>query len=290
MWHFISEHITEKTDKLFICQHRAELKGGDSHQSFVIRDDAKRYFVKTAPLVSPPYLEQEADGLEALAKTQTVATPSVICRGVASHQGEQTEYLVLQHIKFIDGSPEQWHQLGENIARLHKLASLDSFGWQRDNYIGRTPQINTSLRDWATFYAEQRIGVMLDKLNAQGVTLGNTDDIVDRVLAKLKHHQPTPSLLHGDLWSGNVGFNHHRPYLYDPAIYVGDRETDLAMTELFGGFPEHFYNAYNQAFPLSEGYIQRKDIYQLYHILNHAVLFHAHYVNMAKSAIKGLYQ
>lgn len=289
MWHFISEHISQQTNNLFICQHRTELNGGDSHKSYVIRDDAKRYFVKTAPLQPSPYLACEADSLDALAKTQTIATPKVVCRGIASCHGEETEYLVLQHLKFIDGSDVSWQQLGESLAKLHRANIKDTMGWRYDNYIGKTKQLNTSCHDWPTFYAENRVAAMLEALAEKGILLGDIDAITTLIKHKLDGHHPSLSLLHGDLWSGNVGFTRSQSYVFDPASYIGDRETDIAMSELFGGFPPAFYQAYKTAFPLSPLYSVRKEVYQLYHVLNHALLFHEPYVSMAKSTIKGLH-
>jgi fructosamine-3-kinase len=147
------------------------------------------------------------------------------------------------------------------LAKLHRVTG-PRFGWHRDNHIGLSPQQNSWCDDWATFFWERRIRPQAERAGLQ----------IKRTKL-LENHKPQPSLLHGDLWSGNVGFTAEGPVIFDPAVYYGDREADLAMTELFGGFPDEFYRAYDEAFPLEEGYEQRKHLYNLYHLLNHLNIF-----------------
>ena len=149
------------------------------------------------------------------------------------------------------------------------------------------------MASWADFFAEKRIGSMLERLASIGTWKsgdGNIDDIVTRVRHLLSLHQPHPSLLHGDLWAGNAGFNKKGPVLFDPAVYVGDAETDLAMAELFGGFPQSFFEGYHHHTPIEKNYRLRKPIYQLYHILNHGLLFGAHYIAQAKQILDDIYK
>jgi len=155
------------------------------------------------------------------------------------------------------------------LAKLHRTAG-PRFGWHRDNWIGGTPQINTWHDDWSTFFHECRIRPQLDLARKNGFRLEEPP--------RLENHHPQPSLLHGDLWSGNAGFIEEGPVIFDPAGYYGDREADLAMTELFGGFPREFYAAYRKAYPLDAGYEQRKHLYNLYHLLNHLNLFGSGYL------------
>ncbi len=166
------------------------------------------------------------------------------------------------------------------------------FGWGRENTIGSTPQINTPSDDWIEFWRERRLGKQLE-LAAHSGYCGRLQRQGERLLGKFAGlfagYRPLPSLLHGDLWSGNYAADAEgNPVIYDPAPYYGDREADLAMTELFGGFGRAFYNAYQQAWPLDDGYRTRKTLYNLYHILNHLNLFGGGYLGQAESMIDSL--
>ena len=152
------------------------------------------------------------------------------------------------------------------------------FGWSRDNYIGSTPQANGWCENWAGFWRERRLKPQLELAKRNGFDLRFDEDL-------LKNHSPQPALLHGDLWSGNAGFTTHGPVVFDPAVYYGDREADLAMTELFGGFPRAFYEAYEETYPLDEGYRARKHLYNLYHLLNHLNLFGAGYLSQVRETL-----
>jgi fructosamine-3-kinase len=151
-----------------------------------------------------------------------------------------------------------------------------------------TPQLNKVSDTWADFYAESRIGHMLHLLANQGIRFVDIDAAVEHIKALLKEHTPVSSMLHGDLWRGNVGFFKQQAVLFDPAFYFGDRETDIAMTELFGRFPTPFYTGYNNTWQLDAGYQKRKPLYQLYHILNHALMFGGHYMQSAKDTLMHL--
>ena len=174
----------------------------------------------------------------------------------------------------------------EQLAAMHAHTAA-GFGWDRDNTIGATPQPNQWTRDWVTFLREQRIGHQLGLARDNGLPAA-THDRVERVQSALPRlfdvYQPQPSLLHGDLWGGNwaVESGGH-PVVFDPAVYYGDREADLAMTELFGGFDRGFYEAYRRTWPLDPGYDVRRDLYQLYHILNHFNLFGGGYAGQVRA-------
>jgi len=285
MWHFISEHISDETEQFFSCQKAERVSGGDTHESYIIKDATHRYFVKTRRYDDTQQLSHEAEGLNALANTQTIATPRVICHGITANETPNMEYLVLSHIRFIEPNADNYFTLGEQLASLHKVNAYTSYGWPHDNYIGASVQTNGRMASWADFFAERRIGSMLERLASNGLWKsedGDIDSIVTRVRHLLSLHQPHPSLLHGDLWAGNAGFNSKGPILFDPAVYVGDGETDLAMAELFNGFPQSFFDGYKQHLSIEKNYPLRKPIYQLYHILNHGLLFGAHYIAQAK--------
>lgn len=194
---------------------------------------------------------------------------------------------MLEHIALKEASEPSWFELGEALALLHREKG-EHYGADKSNFIGKTPQPNSWSDDWADFFAEHRIGFMLQELAKHSIHFVNIDSAVEAVKQQLKNHQPLPSLLHGDLWVGNVGFHNQHPVLFDPANYFGDRETDIAMSELFAGFPPSFYEGYKAAWPLDSGYQDRKIIYQLYHILNHALLFGGHYTKSAKTTFEQL--
>lgn len=168
---------------------------------------------------------------------------------------------------------------------MHRITQTQ-YGWQRDNTIGATPQPNTQSRDWVDFWRRQRLQFQLDLAAANGAPralLAGGEDLLERFPALFAGHAPAASLLHGDLWSGNHAYTRSgEPAIFDPAVYYGDREADLAMTELFGGFGDDFYAAYNACWPLDPGYGTRKTLYNLYHILNHFNLFGGGYAGQAQ--------
>jgi fructosamine-3-kinase len=208
-----------------------------------------------------------------------------VCRG----EGGGEAFLVLEYLELRGAGDHA--EMGRALARLHSLRG-PYFGWPRDNYIGSTPQINRRSTSWSEFWRDGRLRPQLELGRRNRLSSGllekgeRLDEAVPRLLAA---HAPAPSLLHGDLWSGNAGFlAGGEPVLFDPAVYWGDRETDLAMTELFGGFPRAFYAAYEESAPLDRGYTQRKTLYQLYHVLNHANLFGGGYARQAEEMIEAL--
>jgi len=211
----------------------------------------------------------EAEGLEAL--RPHIRVPKILDHGVKDGKA----FILLEQLDLKRSG--DYAALGRMLAALHRQTG-PRFGWARDNYIGLAPQINTWRDDWGVFFRECRIQPQLETARKNGFDFNVQFD--------LKGHRPQPSLLHGDLWSGNAGFTADGPVVYDPAVYYGDRETDLAMTELFGGFPREFYAAYNEAFPLPEGYEQRKHLYNLYHLLNHLNLFGGGYLGQVKATLR----
>ena len=225
-------------------------------------------FLKTKDAGWTDAFAAEADGLEAL--RPHIRVPRVLDRGVK----EGKAFILLERLDL--RASGDWPALGRALAVLH-CQTCPHFGWHRDNYIGLAPQINAWRDDWAEFFGECR-------LRPQATKAG-LDFPIDKAVALL-NHKPQPSLLHGDLWSGNAGFTAEGPVVFDPAVYYGDREADLAMTELFGGFPREFYAAYNEAFPLLEGYERRKHLYNLYHLLNHLNLFGGGYLGQVKATLR----
>jgi protein-ribulosamine 3-kinase len=182
------------------------------------------------------------------------------------------------------GGPPDWPALGRMLAALHRHTG-ERYGWEHDNWIGLSPQPNGWRDDWVAFYRDCRLTPQL----ARAKLLREADALLAGLAAFFKGYRPEASLLHGDLWSGNAGFlADGSPVIFDPAVYYGDREADLAMTELFGGFSAAFYTAYREAWPLDAGYERRRDLYNLYHVLNHANLFGGSYRAQALSLIADL--
>ena len=177
---------------------------------------------------------------------------------------------------------------GRALAEQHKLTH-DQFGWSSDNYIGMTSQPNRWMPNWVDFFREQRLLPMLEKANNKGLT-GASALRVNKVISCLEDilsHEVLSSLVHGDLWSGNLGFDSDtsKPLFYDPAPYYGDREVDLAMTRLFGQQSDVFYLAYEQAWPLESGHEDRRAVYNLYHALNHVALFGSSYNSLVDDCL-----
>ncbi|MEW6165177.1 MAG: fructosamine kinase family protein [Pseudomonadota bacterium] len=244
-------------------------------------------FRKTLPAGQYARLEAEVDGLAALRATDCVRVPAVHDLGTNGREAWiEMEYLDLAPLDRAGGA-----RLGQQLAALHRHAG-DTYGWSRDNFIGAAPQSNQSHRTWAGFFAAERLRPQLTMAGSNGmerVLREKGERLADNLGAFFLDYRPTPSLLHGDLWSGNAGqLPDGTPVIFDPAVHRGDREADLAMSELFGGFPESFYAAYRAAWPLDAGYETRKTLYNLYHVLNHFNLFGGGYLGQARRMIEKL--
>ncbi|WJG07971.1 fructosamine kinase family protein [Aliiglaciecola sp. LCG003] len=284
MWHFISDQISQKIHQDFICNDIREISEGDSHSAYRLCDGRRRFFTKVISEDKYEHFAAEIEGLEHLRQTNIFKIPEVICMGTQ----EGKCFLVLEFLSLSQGDDTAWFDFGSKLASLHQQHTQQMYGWQEDNFIGLTPQPNKWSKSWANFFAEQRIGFMLQMLAEKGQKLCDIDSAVESVNSLLAGHSPVSSMLHGDLWIGNTGFNKNLAVIFDPAFYYGDRETDIAMTELFTQFPTSFYRGYESVWPLPEHYQYRKSIYQLYHILNHAFLFGGQYLQRAQGTLKNL--
>jgi fructosamine-3-kinase len=274
----VAEAISAASGVPFAAGPLQPIGGGDINQAFSVQNGPRRYFVKANRVGRLPMLEAEAGALHALAATRTVRVPQPVCTGTAAGQA----FLVLEYLD-LRGSGDA-ALLGAQLAALHRLPQA-RFGWAHDNWIGSTPQPNGWMDDWVGFWRERRLGFQLG-LAAQnghgGALQRDGEALLARLDAFFDGYAPALSLLHGDLWGGNHGYlADGSPAIFDPAVYVGDRECDLAMSELFGGFAPGFHVAYREAWPLDAGYAVRKTLYNLYHILNHANLFGGGYVAQA---------
>ncbi len=268
----------------FRIERTTPVAGGCIHRCFILEGGGRRYFAKTNDRSALDSFAAEADGLAALAEAGA-RVPAPLCRG----QADEHAFLVLEHLE-LRGNGD-YAALGRSLAAVHSVHG-EAFGWHRDNYIGRTTQLNRRSPSWSDFWREARLEPQLElaRKNSLGRDLvGKGERLAEALPRLLSQHAPAASLLHGDLWSGNAGFlADGAPVLFDPAVYWGDRETDLAMTELFGGFPRAFYSAYAEAGPLAQGYAVRKTLYNLYHVLNHANLFGGGFAAQAERMIERL--
>lgn len=281
MWSTIEKSIQESTEKPFTIEHKKITTGGDINLCYWISNNQQKYFVKLNDINHFDHFESEAYALKQIESCHQINCPEAICIGKTLDKS----YLVLSYIPFETPISNDWYHLGKQLAQMHKTSSHGQFGWQHDNYIGDTLQPNKWQSNWRTFFAEQRIAWQLQLLYEKSIKLGDIDHITQVCHDALLHHTVKPCLVHGDLWQGNMGFSEHKPVIFDPACYYGDREVDIAMTELFGQLPDDFYQGYQAEFPLSESYEQRKLVYNFYHILNHANLFGGVYVEQSRAAL-----
>ncbi len=260
------------------------LYGGDINQSYLLKTSEGALFVKLNKASRLTMFEAEAAALTEMRHAKAARIPEPILAGTSDNHA----FLVMEHIEMGGSSAASEEALGHQLALMHQI-SRPNFGWDRDNTIGSTPQQNRESESWITFWREQRLAPQLQWTSQRGAsrTLAEKGErLLDQLDTLLADHYVQPAMLHGDLWGGNWSTARSgEPVLYDPALYYGDRETDLAMTELFGGFSQRFYDAYSEAWPLDAGYSQRKVLYNLYHILNHFNLFGGGYGRQSERMI-----
>ncbi len=256
--------------------------GGCISDARKVKTDHGDFFVKSGPPEQTGLLQAELDGLSAIATVGTVRCPKPW--GMASD--ERGALLALEWLDLASRSDSRaMERLGRDLARFH-LAFGESFGWDRDNFIGSTPQDNTPDTDWARFFAGRRIEPLLERVAGDGFSFSGAAKFLERIGTILSGHHPKPSPLHGDLWAGNAASTTQgEPVIFDPSFYYGDAEVDLAMTRMFGGFPAGFYEAYAEVHPLPEGHRERVDLYNLYHYLNHTHLFGGSYASGCRRII-----
>jgi len=285
LWDDIQADISRCTGQAVQLSAPAAVGGGCINQTYRLGSSAGDLFVKLNDASGLDMFEAEAEGLRELGQAPGLRVPQPVCWGRSGGQA----YLVMECLQL--GGRGDAAALGEGLAGLHRITA-ERFGWHRDNTIGSTPQVNRQEDDWLGFWREQRLGfqLRLAAANRAGNSVLELGQRVQEALpALLAGHRPAASLLHGDLWSGNYSFTRSgQPAIFDPAVYYGDREADLAMTELFGGFGAAFYSAYRAAWPVDEGYAVRKVLYNLYHILNHFNLFGGGYLSQAQGMMQRL--
>lgn len=293
MWNEISAHISRVTGTPFQATYQRPVGGGSINQTYALVDGQtghgdrpqRAYFVKINQASTLSMFEAEAQGLQEIADTHTIRVPVPLCWGTTGNSA----YLVMEWFDLGYGTHRSWMEMGQKLAALHRVTSSLGFGWKQDNTIGSTSQKNPWTATWAEFYTRHRLGHQLTLARQRGGHFPQSEQLLEFVSHLLASHHPLPSLVHGDLWSGNAAVTQlEEPVIFDPAVYFGDREVDLAMTELFGSFPNDFYRAYNQSYPLEPGYSHRKTLYNLYHILNHFNQFGGGYESQANRMIRTL--
>jgi protein-ribulosamine 3-kinase len=287
LWTAIADQVAATTQAPFAVERHSSAGGGCINATYVVEGCGQRYFVKVNDAALADMFEAEAAGLQAILASQTIQVPAPVCRGKADKQA----FLVLEHLDLGGDTTTTAETLGRQLAQMHRVTQ-GQFGWYRDNAIGSTPQHNIPTNNWLDFWREHRLGFQLDlaaKNAAPARLCQHGEQLLTCFDALFDSHAPQPSLLHGDLWSGNYAVTRNGvPVIFDPAVYFGDREADLAMTELFGGFSVRFYDAYHEAWPLDPGYRTRKNLYNLYHVLNHFNLFGGGYAGQAQGMIERL--
>jgi len=286
-WQKVASKIEQSTQIPFAIESVTPVSGGCINSAFIIQSKTHSYFIKLNQAKRLPMFKAEFDGLKEIAQTKTIKVPNPILYGVTNSDA----FLTLENIPLMSSNHQTDQQLGTHLANLHSIKQ-SQFGWHQDNTIGSTQQINNFSNDWVHFWQVNRLGFQIALASNNGYApslIDSAEKLSDLVSCFFTTYTPQPSLLHGDLWAGNAGVTkQNQAIVYDPACYYGDREADIAMTELFGGFSTHFYSAYNEAFPLDSGYKVRKNLYNLYHILNHLNLFGRSYQRQAQDIINSL--
>ncbi len=287
-WTSIECHLSVKLKKNITIEDSRSVSGGCINQAYKLTDNLNnQWFIKTNDTSKASMFLAEELGLKEIEDSNTIRVPKTICNGTSTTGS--FSYLVLEYIP-LNASVNQ-KETGYLLAKMHQH-QMNSFGWKIDNTIGATPQSNKQHSNWVSFWREERLMFQLELAHQKGYSNKDYDDglkLAEELEVFFESHSPVASLLHGDLWGGNCAMDEkNQPVIFDPAVYYGDRETDIAMTELFGGFNSEFYAAYNSEYPLDEGYKVRKTLYNLYHILNHYNLFGGGYASQAANMTRSL--
>ena len=278
--------------------------GGDINKSYALTlNTGDRIFMKANAKENAAFFTAEAAGLSAIAATGAIGTPQILCTGTDDGEEVGYSFLLLNYVESGKKRTYYWETFARCLSAMHSAdttafispsvvstgstTTLLRFGFLQDNFIGAREQVNTPRESWISFFRENRL---LPQFKAADSYFSSADRT--RITKLLDHldeflvEPEEPSLVHGDLWGGNVLCGSDgKAILIDPAAYIGHAEADLAMTELFGGFPPTFYDAYREARPLQSGYEERRDLYNLYHLLNHLNMFGQSYLSAVQSIV-----
>lgn len=262
----------------------SSVSGGSVNRAFKLQSGGKSFFLKVNQLDAfPKMFDKEILGLDLLRKSSAITVPNVLLKG----EFEEQAYLVLEFVETSQPTKNYWKLFGEGLAELHQN-SAQMFGLEYNNYNGSLVQVNDFKSDWTSFFIENRLMEQQRQARDKGRLDRQLSEMLEKLYPKLSSIFPKeqPSLLHGDLWSGNYLVKDGMPCFMDPSVYYGHREVDLAMTLLFGGFDKKMYESYQAKFPLQKGWEQRVDLLNLYPLLVHVNLFGSSYSQRAKSILK----
>ncbi|HBO38364.1 MAG TPA: fructosamine kinase family protein [Pasteurellaceae bacterium] len=283
MWKSVSQVLADQFGAYYNIKEKNKVHTGEMHEAWIINDGIQPVFIKVNEKSYRSMFRAEADQLELLAKTNTIKVPQVY--GVGCSQSHS--FLLLEAMPIEPISSQAMAEFGTQLAHLHLQTGSEQYGLDFDTWLGPFYQPNEWHVNWATFFAENRIGWQLQICKEKGIDFGDIKEIVNVIATKLVKHKPKPSLLHGNLWIENCANVNGAIATYDPACYWGDHECDLAFSELFEPFPQEFYENYNRTFPIDEeGYSDRKPIYMLYYLLNFSHRFKGHYVELTKKLLQ----
>ena len=284
-WQVVRQLLLDKTGQNIGRLDASPVSGGDINRAYRLSDGQQQFFIKTNSADRLAMFQAEMHGLDEIQRSNSIRAPRAIGCGIVGAQA----FIVMEYLE-LSGRPEPV-RLARQLATMHQ-STQDRFGLAIDNTIGSTPQANSLDEDWVSFWQQRRLGYQLSlaKTNGYGNELFDTGMRLNEKTGNFfSSYTPLASLLHGDLWSGNQGADSAgNPVIYDPACYYGDHEADLAMMELFGSPGQRFFEAYDEVFPIDTGYYQRRELYNLYHILNHANMFGGSYVMQAQCMIASL--
>ena len=284
--HSLDQAITTLFGETIRIVSRRPVHGGDINESYCLSlSDGTAVFMKCNTLKNLSFFEAEAKGLEALRKANAIGVPKALAIGI--DKAQRMSFLLMEYLERAAKLTKYWEMYGRELAALHRADCTEfaeagqgrPFGFSHDNYIGASPQVNAPKENWITFYRECRLlpQIKMAERYFDSGTRKQCTKLLDHLDSYLTEPE-FPSLIHGDLWSGNsICGPDGKAWILDPAAYVGHYEAELAMTELFGGNPDSFYNAYNEVTPIDSGYRDRRDLYNLYHLLNHLNLFGGSY-------------
>ena len=260
------------------------LPGGCISRSSQIVTDCGVYFGKRNVASAASMFTAEAFGLREMRSVNAFRVP----RSIAAGSLTEGAYHLLEWIQFGKQTAASGFALGKGLAGLHKKDG-GRFGWGIDNHLGSTPQVNEWSTDWLGFFRRNRLEYQFERAKEKGFQFSGERPLLERLELLFEDYEPRPSLIHGDLWNGNVGFGvDGRPVIFDPACYYGDREAEFGIIELFGGFPSSFYDGYQSEWPLDSGFKTRLPVYKLYHQLNHLNLFGGSYALGVEETIQAV--
>ncbi len=282
MWKSVSQVLADQFGAYYHIKEKNKVHTGEMHEAWLIDDGIQPVFIKVNEKSYRSMFRAEADQLGILAKTNTVKVPLVY--GVGCSQSHS--FLLLEALPIEPVTAQSMAEFGIKLAQLHLQSGPAQYGFDFDTWLGPVHQPNDWKTNWATFFAEHRIGWQLQICKEKGLDFGDIEALTAVIAAKLAKHKPKPSLLHGNLWIENCANVNGEVATYDPACYWGDHECDLAFSELFEPFPKEFYENYHRTFSIDEGYLDRKPIYQLYYLLNFSHRFKGHYVDLATKILQ----